>query len=836
MKYHLQILRKYLSLDTTPQDIAKNLILKTCEIEEVIERQIPRSIVIGKIEQVEKHPDADKLNICQVNCWTQGKFQIICGGTNVAEGLFVATALVGTPFPEAGITIAKRAMRGVDSEGMICSKGELGINEDKDTHWIWDLAQDLEVSDTDLGRPLSEVFPRLEATILEVDSKSLTNRPDLTGHFGVAVELNAIYPDALKKFNGIKKWIESFRDTNILEVLEHTEKPLNREVRGLSKAVNTYIALGIKNIEVKKSDFFSRLQVLDLGSNPINNWVDFSNLFMNTVGLPIHCFDADKIEGAIIIRDANEGELFTDLFGTEHRLQATDLVIADEKKVLALAGVIWGMESGITDTTKNILVELANFDPVVVRKTGTRLWLRTDAELRFEKNISPAFSLYALLLFLDELKFYAKDLWNYEIEGIASYIRPDINPLEKKLIPTPWNTLQSLIFGTEQPDSQEKATAILEGLGFWVAGDVVSVPLWRGPDDINIKEDVAEEIARIWGYDQISPQALLSEVKAQPFSESVAILRAVEQAMVEIFDFDQVETYPRVAKTQVELLWNTPDTLYTLQNPLNPEFPYLRDSMLYNLIPIVSKSSKFFDHFRIFDLGKVWKPGISEQALHLDQRYAEEHFCEELTLGACRYEKSCASRSDDPLLKMKALLTALFKRLEIKGKLFFEPSAFSCFHPKKQAKLLLRNGESLLEIGQIWSLHPFVLQKSKLPEQAQLCTLSLNLEPLKHLLHSANAEKNYETFQDQIVWRDLSFVVDAKTSFEKVITTLEKMPQISKVRLFDLYQGENLGTDKKSLAVQIKIKGDGAMTTEAINAVMQDAIKKVEATGAQLRA
>ena len=130
----------------------------------------------------------------------------------MAEGLFVATALVGTPFPEAGITIAKRVMRGVDSEGMICSKGELGINEDKDTHWIWDLAQDLEVSDTDLGRPLSEVFPRLEATILEVDSKSLTNRPDLTGHFGVAVELNAIYPDALKKFNGIKKWIESFRD------------------------------------------------------------------------------------------------------------------------------------------------------------------------------------------------------------------------------------------------------------------------------------------------------------------------------------------------------------------------------------------------------------------------------------------------------------------------------------------------------------------------------------------------------------------------------------------------------------------------------------------------
>ncbi len=187
-------------------------------------------------------------------------------------------------------------MRGVDSEGMICSKGELGINEDKDTHRIWDLAQDVEVVDEDLGVSISDKFPWLEATILEVDSKSLTNRPDLTGHFGLAVDLNAIFPESQKRFNGIKTWMETFRDTNILEVLQHTEKPLNREVKGLSKSVNTYVALGINNIEIKKSDFFSRLQLLDLGSNPINNWVDFSNLFMNISGLPIHCFDADKIK------------------------------------------------------------------------------------------------------------------------------------------------------------------------------------------------------------------------------------------------------------------------------------------------------------------------------------------------------------------------------------------------------------------------------------------------------------------------------------------------------------------------------------------------------------
>ncbi len=164
------------------------------------------------------------------------------------------------------------------------------------------------------------------------------------------------------------------------------------------------------------------------------------------------------------MRDAHDGEKFVDLFGTEHSLKTTDLVIADDEKVLALAGVVGGLESGISEMTKNIIVELANFDPVAVRKTGTRLGLRTEAELRFEKNISPAFSLYALLLFLEELKFYAKDLGHYEISGIASYINPDLNPLQKKQIEVSRKQIESLIFGEEQESFEEKAQTILRNL------------------------------------------------------------------------------------------------------------------------------------------------------------------------------------------------------------------------------------------------------------------------------------------------------------------------------------------------------------------------------------
>lgn len=298
-----------------------------------------------------------------------------------------------------------------------------------------------------------------------------------------------------------------------------------------------------------------------------------------------------------------------------------------------------------------------------MRKTGTRLGLRTDAELRFEKNISPAFSLYALLLFLEELKFYAKDLGHYEIAGIASYIKPELNPLAKKQIEVSWKQMESLIFGEEQEDFEEKAQMILKNLGFDLFSNQVIVPLWRGPEDILIQEDIAEEIARIWGYEKINAQPLLAETKAQPFSEGVGILREIEEMMVKEFHFDQVETYPRVSEQQIKTFGKDTSSLYTLANPLNPEFPYLRDEMSYNLLSICAKNSKFFDDFKLFDLGKVWKRGDALYAHHLDPRYAQEHFCEELHLGACRYEKALNSWSDDPVLKVKTVIQKLIAKL-----------------------------------------------------------------------------------------------------------------------------------------------------------------------------
>lgn len=264
---------------------------------------------------------------------------------------------------------------------------------------------------------------------------------------------------------------------------------------------------------------------------------------------------------------------------------------------------------------------------------------------------------------MEELKFYAKDLGQYEIAGISSYIKSDLNPLAKKQIEVSWKQMESLIFGEEQEDFEEKAQMILKNLGFDLFSNQVIVPFWRGPEDILIQEDIPEEIARIWGYEKINAQPLLAETKAQPFSEGVGILREIEEMMVKEFHFDQVETYPRVSEQQIKSFGKDTYDLYILANPLNPEFPYLRDEMSYNLLSICAKNSKFFDQFKLFDLGKVRKRGEAVYAHHLDSRYAEEHFCEELHLGACRYEKALNSWSDDPVLKVKTIIQKLITKL-----------------------------------------------------------------------------------------------------------------------------------------------------------------------------
>lgn len=412
MRYSLNLLKKYIGVQDTAENIARHLTLKTCEIEEIITRNLPKEVVIGKVLSVKQHENADKLTVCQLDCGKAGKYQICTGGENIVEGVYVPVAIPGCYLPAIDLKIEPRKMRGEDSNGMICSKGELGIMEDEDKHWIWIMNEDLyDLSDADIGLPVSEKYPWMDNHILDVDNKTVTHRPDLTGHFGIAWELQAIYAmrDEKITFNKLPERQHTFSTTHMLDMLSSATKA-TMKVKVDTADCQSYIAVEYKDVTVQRSSLYTRLMMQDIGQQSRNNWVDFSNLFMMITGQPVHFFDADTIKGKITVRNAKKGETFIDLFDKEHTLDPQDIVICDDEKILALGGVVGGKTSGVSDSTKNIIAEIAHFDPVAVRKTGTRLGLRTDAELRFEKHINPLFSLHAFLFFLEESKFFAMDL------------------------------------------------------------------------------------------------------------------------------------------------------------------------------------------------------------------------------------------------------------------------------------------------------------------------------------------------------------------------------------------------------------------------------------------
>lgn len=828
MKYSLDLLKKFISINDDIESIANKFTLKTVEVEEIIQRKIDKNIVIWKIKSVEKHPDADKLNICIVDCGNKWEYQIICGGINVADWIYVPTALPGAYFPKVDMKIEARKMRWVESNGMICSKAELEIQEDIDTHWIWDMQKDLDdLTDEDLWKPLVEKYSWLESKVIDVDNKWLTNRPDLTGHFGMAIELNAIYENDKISFNKVGEYFDTFKSTNIVDLLNSKEKT-KIGLKSQTDNLNTYILMELNDINVSDSSFFTRMQIMDLSSKPISNWVDFSNLFMNITGQPVHFFDADKVKWNIIVRQAKKWEKFVDLFEKEQELIETDMVIADDEKILALAGVVWWIDSWVTKNTKNILVEIANFNPLSVRKTWVRLWLRTDAELRYEKNINPAYSMYVFILFLDLIKYYQKDLWKYTIWWLSYYTKTEDVSYIQNRINIEQEKMEKFIFGKSKDWFKSNSDSILRWLWFEINGTIIWVPFWRSPDDINIVEDIYEEVARIYGYENIESTPLMAEIELSKTSTLVKLIRKIEETFVRNFKFNQVETYPWVWWKNLELFDVKTDNLYNFKNPIDLDKPFLRDNLDYILINYIYKNSKFFEEFKIFDIGRVWSKLWDKKQI---SQFADEMVWEKLQLSAMYYQKSNKSWENDWLLVAKWEIEKLFKDLWLKLNIEYVKTDKKAYHPKKQWNILY----DWNIVWFIWTTHPLVLKENKLSETSDLVYVSLDLESIDIHINKVEFKPEwYETLQDQIVWRDLCFVIDESEDYANVLNIVKNIDGVSDLDVFDLYKWENLEKWKKSIAFKIKIKWEN-MQTEYINEIMKKAINEVEKIWAKLR-
>ena len=825
MLFSWNLLKRYVNIKDEPKNIANYLTLKTCEIEEIHTRKIPDEIVIWWTTKCEKHPDADSLYITEVDCGEKWTYQIVTWAVNIKKDIYVPVALPGAYIAAKDLKIKPVVMRWVESNGMICSKEELGIAEDLDIHGIWVLDEDLNtLSKSDLGKKLSDEVPFLDNFIFDIDNKTLTNRPDLTGHLGQAIDLNAIYKRFWKEkifMNNIPQIFEIFRNNNIFDILEHSTK-LDKKLFVDSASTRSYINLELKNVEIKKSSFKERLELIDLDEQPINNFVDFSNLFMLLTGQPIHFFDADKIDGNISVEDAKWWEVFVDLTWKEHKLEKWDIIIKDNEKILALAGIIWWESSQVTEKTSNILVEIANFDPIVVRKTANRLNLRTGAKIRFEKNISPLYSLYAMILLLDQLKMSGL---KYELGGLNYFYTDEVKKLYSKHLEINFDELRSFSW-INIPDEDIKD--ILQNLWFEFNWNRIRVPFWRSPADINIKEDIFEEVIRIYGYENINWKELTKVMENTPYSEKVEITRLAEEVFVEDFRFTEVETYPWINLETVDKIKKiNPEELFSLQNPVSPETKYLRPNLCSNLLEVVAKNFREYDNIKVFEVGRVFKRW---QKIKPED---SQKMGEKLVAWAMVYQKEVKNFKENNIFILKNALDKLLKEYWLKWLLEYKPEdemLEPVSHPKQYAKILLNKQE----IWKIATVHPYYYKEFKISEKSQITFMQIDLDKLIELKNKikvkAIQKMNYYTLEDQIVSRDLAFVISKEENYGKVLFAVNKVKEIIDVEVFDIYDL----WEEKSIALTIKIYGE-KMTSDDINKVMDKAIKEAEKVWARLR-
>lgn len=615
-------------------------------------------------------------------------------------------------------------------------------------------------------------------------------------------------------------------DQSIFQILDEAtvgKTPINIQ----SSGVRTYTLLELNNISRVKSDLYLRSLCYDIELAPKANWIDMSNIFMYLTGQPIHFFDAWKVTWTITVRDAKAWEKFTDLFDKEYTLSEQDMVICDDEKILALAWIIWSNTSWVDEHTTNILCEIANFDDVQVRKTAMRLGLRTDAEVRFEKDINPLYSLYMLPFLLDELQFFKKSLGNYDIGGIQRWVNDFSTSQVKKSIHLDTLAVERMLFwsnGEETSITDENIAKILMRLWCTISKDwFVSIPVWRWTSDIEQQVDLLEEIARMYGFHNLPELPYKDSSSFVPFTEEVKQQRLMETLLTGTFHYDQIETYPWLHQRWIDVLWfETTDYLFSMRDLDSAEQKYLRSNITASMLEILEKNAHFIPTGRVFD---TWKT-------RLQWRDIPEHN----VLWLMHWTKETQDRTKNWFMQLRSHIAALITRLGITWRIEYISTEIDLWHPKQQLEILVNKQV----IWIIVTVHPSLAQVLKLPKQIQASIAQIDLTLANQFIPATKKWKqaSYATLQDQWIEKDLSFVLDKDQEFGLVTSALEKVREISKVEVFDLYQWEHLPENKKSIAVRYAIHMSATKdpyTSEQLDEIMKKAIAAGEKAGASLR-
>lgn len=776
-----------------PRDFSEAMTMSGSKVEcfEVEGGEI-ENIVVGQVLEIEKHPDADKLVVCQVDLGEQ-KVQIVTAATNLKVGDYVPVCKDKSKLVD-GTQIKKGKLRGVVSEGMFCSVAELGVTVHDFPYAIADgifvLQNDPELK-TELGMDIKEAIG-LNDTKVEFEITS--NRPDCFSVIGLAREAAATFHKDLKLHTPVVK--ETGKSgSGMLEVKIH-----NPELCPL------YSARIIENVRVKPSPLWMRERLRAMGVRPINNIVDITNYVMLEYGQPMHAFDLRFIkDGKINVRLANEGEEITTLDGIERKLSAKNLVIADSEKPVAIAGVMGGEYSGIMDDTTTIVFESANFMGSSVRLTAKEHGMRTDASSRYEKGLDPNACLKALDRACELVQMLdAGDV----LDGVIIDDHSKNEPVRIKFNPDWINHFLNTNL------TADEMKVILEKIECKVEGDEIIAPTFR-PDLLH-KADIAEEIARFYGYNVIPPTAIKGGAQGkysvrQKFDMTITntlIALGVNEIMT--YSFISPKYYNKVMMPENHPLRNS----VVISNPLGEDTSIMRTTALPSMLEILSKNyNNRNESAYLFEIAKEYIPTVSDK-LPIEKNV--------LTAGF--YGEGV------DFFKVKGIAEQVLSRAGVKNYDIKADSEQFGYHPGRCAVLTI-NDEPLGVIGEI---HPKVREIYGIG--SRVCCFSLNVDTM---FEYAQLDKHYSPLPKYpAVTRDLALLCGEDTPVLELEKTIENAAgkYLESVKLFDVYQGKQIESGKKSVAFSLTLRSaEGTLTDEQATGAVNKAVKALEKIGAVLR-
>ena len=813
-------LKDYLDFDLQPDEVAAALTsigLETGGVEEVqtIKGGL-EGLVIGEVLTCEEHPNSEHLHITTVNVGGAEPLQIVCGAPNVAAGQKVVVAVNGTKLYDGDecFTIKRSKIRGIESNGMICAEDEIGIGTDHAGIIVLP-------ADAVVGTPAKEYYNVKSDYVLEVDITP--NRVDATSHFGVARDLAAYLKQNGKPANLKRPNVDAFKiddETPAIEVVvENTEACLR------------YSGITIKGVTVKESPEWLQNRLKVIGLRPINNVVDVTNYILHGVGQPLHSFDADKVKGnKVVVRSAKEGSKFVTLDGVERTLTDRDLMICNVEEPMCIAGVFGGLDSGVTEQTKNVFLESATFHPTWIRKTARRFGLNTDASFRYERGLDPNQT-------VDVMKRAAlliQEVAGGTITGAIQDIYPaPVAPYRVELAYNKVNTLIGKVIPVETVKS------ILESLEMKIVSEtaegwVIDVPVYR--IDVQRDVDVIEDILRIYGYNNVEfSDNVKSNLSYQtPTDRSYKLQNLISEQLCGC-GFNEILNNSLTRSAYYDNLSTYPVShCVMLMNPLSADLNCMRQTLLFGGLESVEHNAKRKNgNIRFFEFGNCYDYNID----HKKEGETLAEFSEDYRLGlwvsGSRVDNNWAHPNEkSSVYELKAYVENILVRLGVNlQKVIFGNLANDIY----SAGLSITTSSGR-QLGTMGIVSPKICKELDIETDVYYAELSWTLL-MKEIKKSKVTFSEISKFP--AVKRDLALLLDKNVQFAEIekIATESERKLLKNVALFDVYEGKNLPAGKKSYAVSFYLQDEGkTLNDKQIDAIMKKIQTNLEQKlGAQLR-